>query len=177
MIKIATCDDGAEDLKRMSFLLCEYLESHKIAAEVQSFHHPDALLLECGKTHFDLYLLDIVMPMLTGIDVGRELRCRRDNAQIIYLTTSDEFAVDAFSLKAAHYLLKPYTKDQFFDALDRAFSVIETKKSKQLSVKTEGGNLKLLEIDDIFFVESRDHIQQTKYAVKQGAPLQEFWKN
>ena len=110
MFKIAICDDNPEELAKVSRLLHNYINSNAINAEISEFLHPDMLLLASCKAPFDLYFLDIVMPMLSGIDVGRELRQQQKTAQIIFLTTSDEFAVDAFALRATHYLLKPFSR-------------------------------------------------------------------
>ncbi len=76
MIHIAICDDAPQELKNISLRIKKYIASNDLDAEVEEFSHPDALLLASEKTPFDLYLLDIIMPMITGIDVGRELRNR-----------------------------------------------------------------------------------------------------
>ncbi len=165
-MKIAICDDRLEDLQKEAAMLEEYLTAREISAEVKCFSHPDALISESEKTKFDLYLLDVVMPMLTGIDVGRELRMRSDRAQIIYLTTSDEFAVEAFSIKAAHYLLKPCTGEQFADAMERALAAISSAKPKQLPVKTEDGDIRFVDLDSIQYIESRGHTQE--FHLKEG---------
>lgn len=54
-----------------------------------------------------MYLLDIVMPHLTGIETAKRIRARGETAEIMFLTTSREYALDAFSVKASDYLLKP----------------------------------------------------------------------
>lgn len=65
-----------------------------------------------------MLLLDICMPGLLGTDIAREVRQRKDKTEIVFLTGSDEFAVEAFTLKAAHYLVKPFSQDEFDEALE-----------------------------------------------------------
>ena len=138
MLLIAICDDAPEDLAKASLLVKEYASSHDIEAQVTEFLHPDALLGACEKASFDLFLLDIIMPMFTGIDVGRELR-RHGNSQIIYLTASDEFAVEAFAVQASNYLIKPIRAVDFNAAMDRALRQFKASEPKHFSVRSEGG--------------------------------------
>lgn len=159
MLRIAVCDDAAKELVEISRLAKEYLAAHEMEAQVVEFSHPDALLSACEKTSFDLFLLDVIMPMLSGIDVGRELRRRHNQAQIIYLTTSDEFAVEAFSVQASNYLIKPVEKGSFCAAMDRVFRQLKTSEARHFSVRSEGGSVCDLEIDEILYIESRDHQQ------------------
>ncbi|MEG1571893.1 MAG: LytTR family DNA-binding domain-containing protein [Clostridia bacterium] len=156
---IAICDDTPDELERISALTHEYLTAHSLIAEVATFLHPDLLLQASEKTPFDLYLLDVVMPMLSGIDVGRELREKHSNAQIIYLTTSSEFAVEAFGLRATHYLVKPFQAAQLDEALSRAMEKWKAAIPKELVLKTKGGELRAIDPDQIQYVESHNHDQ------------------
>ena len=58
--------------------------------------------------HPDIVLLDVCMPGILGTEVAQELRKFSSSTEIIFLTTSDEFAMDAFAVKATDYLLKPF---------------------------------------------------------------------
>lgn len=69
---------------------------------------------------YDIALLDICMPGILGTDVAQEVLAKAPDTNIIFLTTSDEYAVDAFALNATHYLLKPFTQEKFDAAMDRA---------------------------------------------------------
>lgn len=160
MLKIAICDDAKDDLDRAAAILRVYFKKQDIEAEICEFAHPDALLRESEKNNFDIYFLDVIMPMLTGIDVGKELRQRNIKAQIVFLTTSDEFAVEAFSVRAVHYLIKPYSESIFIEAVERALANIATDTPKQMSIKSESGRFVLIDINDIQYVESSNHTQK-----------------
>lgn len=160
MLKIAICDDMPEELIENAQYIHRYIKERDLEAEVSEFSHPDALLLAAEQTKFDLYLLDVVMPMVTGIGVGRELRGRHSSAQIVYITTSDEFAVEAFSVKAAHYLMKPFTASDFDEAIDRAIENMQRSAPKELSVRGEDKELRMLNVNDIEYIESSGHAQE-----------------
>ena len=56
---------------------------------------------------FHIILLDILMPLLNGMDTARELRQYDKTVKIIFLTSSPEFALESYDVKAYSYLLKP----------------------------------------------------------------------
>ena len=64
----------------------------------------------------DLVFLDIQMPGMTGFDVLQHLD---EIPQIIFSTAYDQYALKAFEVHAVDYLLKPYTKERFKDAIDQ----------------------------------------------------------
>ena len=69
--------------------------------------------------HADILFLDIYMGSLSGIDMLKRLPAKYHPRFLIFITTSREFAVEAFEMNASHYLLKPFTSDNVFNALDR----------------------------------------------------------
>lgn len=119
-MKIAICDDRSEQIEIINNAVNQYFRLlNDVAVEVETFDRAFDFLYAHEKNKFNIVLLDICMPGMLGTDVAREIRQRRDNTEIVFLTTSDEFAVDAFQVKAAHYLLKPFTQSDFDEALDR----------------------------------------------------------
>lgn len=75
----------------------------------------------------------------------RKFEKRADQTEIIFLTTSSEYAVDAFHLKAAHYLVKPFTQIQFEEAMDRAMEHF-SQEERAIAVKSEGGEMYSLKL-------------------------------
>lgn len=139
MLHIAICDDQPQELETVVAYTKEYLETNRIDAQLRQFTHPDALLTACETERFSLYLLDIVMPMVNGIEVGREIRRLDREAQIIYATSEPSFALDAYAANPVNYLLKPLNKKQFFDTLSLAISRLDLAAEATLTVKTNAG--------------------------------------
>lgn len=69
----------------------------------------------------DLVFLDIQMPKLTGFEMIELLEYR---PEIIFTTAYNQFAIKAFEQNAVDYLLKPFSKDRLFQAIDRAIEKI-----------------------------------------------------
>ncbi|NLE34618.1 MAG: response regulator [Bacteroidales bacterium] len=92
--------------------------------------HPDIEVVgECGdgfcgareikELHPDLIFLDIQMPKLTGFEL---LEVIDEKPEVIFTTAFDQYAIRAFELNAVDYLLKPFSKERFDDALEKALS-------------------------------------------------------
>lgn len=82
----------------------------------------------------DLVFLDIQMPKLTGFEM---LEVLDEKPEIIFTTAYDQYAIKAFELNAADYLLKPFSKGRLREAVNKIFE--KTEKGKRSAKK--GGEL------------------------------------
>lgn len=162
MINIVICDDDANELLHTKKLCQSYASNHK-EPELRIECYSSAVELHQriigGQCSNDVLLLDIYMPGMTGIELARCLREREDHCQIVFLTTSMAHAIEAFTLHAAHYLLKPYTKEQLEDALDKAIAFVEEGKKANILLKTANG-LHKVNIADVLYCETDKHNQK-----------------
>ena len=76
----------------------------------------------------DLVFLDIQMPKLNGFEM-LELVDENDRPEIIFTTAYNQYAIQAFELNAIDYLLKPFSKDRFKEAVDKAIKRIQAYKA------------------------------------------------
>ncbi len=160
MYKFALCDDIPQELQKLDTLLTTYKQIHtEREFTIHPFISMEALLMDIElNAEFDLLLLDIFLPKKSGIDAAKELRKNGYACPIIFLTTSKDFALEAFSVQAIQYLLKPVSQQDFFSALDYAFLYMNEKKLKYLNVKSDG-EIKRIAFRDILFVEARGNYQ------------------
>ncbi|QOX63020.1 response regulator transcription factor [Anoxybacterium hadale] len=156
MLNIAICDDIEAELRHITALTKEYLAYRHVDAEVCEFSHPDDLLTACEIQVFHIFLLDMVMPMVSGMELGRCIRRVSTEAQIIYITTEPGFALDAYAVNPLHYLLKPVDKDTFFTAMDLASEKVNFGDEITVTVKTRDG-LRTLSVNAIACCEYSRH--------------------
>ena len=105
------CDDEKSELERIQKIVSDYAEEHpELFLTIQCFSNPFDMLGEMDRSGApDIALLDICMPGVLGTEVAREIQSRSEDAtDIIFLTTSTEFAVEAFALHVNDYLTKPF---------------------------------------------------------------------
>ncbi|PQA56875.1 LytR/AlgR family response regulator transcription factor [Siphonobacter curvatus] len=74
----------------------------------------------------DLLFLDIEMPEMTGLELTRNLVGK--NLVIVFTTSKKEYALEAFELNIADYLLKPVTPARFIQAITKAKSIVDSKR-------------------------------------------------
>jgi DNA-binding LytR/AlgR family response regulator len=161
MLHIAICDDMPQELERAGSMLKKYACEHMhYEIKTDSFSTPLELLTHVSeKGGFDVLLLDIYMPGIIGTDAARELRAMGDNCQIIFLTTSRDHAVDAFSLNAAHYLVKPYSEKEFFAALDKVMDTLTKKDEVYITIKSTDG-ISRIDLNKLVYSETDNHVQK-----------------
>jgi DNA-binding LytR/AlgR family response regulator len=160
VLKIAVCDDEQTYLDKTRAMLEQYAAAHDMEITAEAFLSPSALLdsIEAGERH-DIYLLDIYMPGVSGMSVATELRSKGVRSPIIFLTSSTEHAVEAFGVDATHYLLKPYTQQNFFAAMDKAMQSISLHAEESIVLKI-GGEYQNVSVDHILYCESADNYQR-----------------
>jgi DNA-binding LytR/AlgR family response regulator len=109
-MKVAICDDDIKQLAVIKAAMENYeLEHNEYTYEIECFDNPLEFMQCSEKTGgYDILLLDICMPSILGTDIAKEIRRKKEKSEIVFLTTSQDFVVEAFALKAAHYLVKPF---------------------------------------------------------------------
>ena len=161
MISIAICDDESQQLERANSLLKQYASKHpQHEIKISSFSAPLELLSHVSENGgFDVLLLDVYMPGILGTDAARELRDLGDNCHIIFLTTSRDHAVDAFSVNAAHYLVKPYSENEFFSAVEKVIVNLTKKDEVYITVKSSEG-ISRVDLNKLVYSETENHFQK-----------------
>ena len=154
MLRFAVCDDEEKQLEQAASLLEVYFRSRPgLSGQVETFQSGRALLARAEEQGgFDLYVLDILMPELSGIETGRRLRALGDGGEIVYLTSSNDFAADSYDVRAFFYLLKPVEECKLFQVLDGAVDKLNRRRSSAIVVSTAEGSRRVL-LENIRYVE------------------------
>lgn len=161
MIKIAICDDEPKELERADSLIKKFAFEHpEHEIKINSFAAPLELLsFVSEKGGYDVLLLDVYMPGILGTAAAKELRDMGDSCQIIFLTSSRDHAIDAFSLNAAHYLLKPYSEKDFFSAIEKVMDKLTKKDEVYITVKSTDG-ISRVNLNKLVYSETDNHLQK-----------------
>lgn len=97
-----------------------YVKSIPYLNHMKSYTEPlEAVADLTTGDHIDLVLLDIHMPLITGLDVSRKIRSKVD--KLIFTTAYSQYGYDAFEVEADGYLLKPYTLSKFAATIAKVF--------------------------------------------------------
>lgn len=138
MIKIAICDDDALCLQNIKEAVSKWAFQYNIQATVKVFDNGDRLLEHCLQEHTDILLLDIMMPLLNGMDAAHEIRDYNQHVRIIFFTSSPEFAIDSYDVKASGYLLKPVSYKKLCAVLNDCVQSVKVKPDS-ITIRTVSG--------------------------------------
>jgi DNA-binding LytR/AlgR family response regulator len=156
MLEIAICDDEPSQLALIHSYTTQFVLEQSIQASIHQFLHPDDLLRSCEKQRYHLYILDIVMPMLNGVEVGRTIRQYDQFAVILYTTSEPTFALQSFSTNPINYLLKPIDRQQFQSTLSLSVAKLNLPEESICTVKTHEG-LQVIRFSEILYCEYSSH--------------------
>ena len=154
-MKIALCDDDEKELSGLKLLLEDYHKTCRQPLLYREYTSSVELASQAPKERFDIYLLDIMMPGMTGVELAREIRNFDKAAAILFLTTSPEFAVESYTVKAANYLMKPVQEETFFAAMDDLLHDKDEEQERYLVLKSKIGVHKV-RLSEIVFVEAQN---------------------
>jgi len=145
------------------------------------------------KNEVDLVFLDVEMPGMTGIELIRNLEKR---PIIILITSKTDYAVEAFELNVADYIIKPVTLSRFMVAVAKAKELFESKgqkielneKDKEYMFVRSNSVLTKIKINDITYIQalgdyvniyttdSRYTVHITLKAIEEKLPEEKFYR-
>lgn len=125
-MNIAILDDSKEDLRQVKSVISSYYESQNTSADIHLYSSAEAFFTKYIPGFYDLIIMDIYMGSMTGMDAARKLREARDTAALIFISSSDSFAVESYDVQASYYLLKPFDPEK----LCRILSTIQFRQSQ-----------------------------------------------
>lgn len=156
MIRICILDDERSSANELHSTLTEYLSTHKVSFEIDLYERGDDLLkaIFTGSEMYQIYFLDILMPGITGIQTAKEIRKLDKSAHIIFLTSSTEYAIEGYEVRAYDYLQKPLNSERLFQTLSELLGTVEKPSAKWLQLKS-GGVLKNIPYNNICYIEAQ----------------------
>lgn len=151
-VKIAVCDDLPDERQNVINCVKEYADEYGQKVSVDEYGSGEELLAS-GET-YQLVFLDIFMGEINGMETAKKLCFENPHVSVVFATTSKDFAIEAFDVKALHYFLKPVGKEKMFGILEEFFYRYDL--SRTVTVKT-GRTVKEIFLSDILYVEAVKH--------------------
>ena len=128
-LRIDIVDDLKLDRERLSHDLAAYFASRSdIALSLREFESAEAMLGSFKPGETDVAFLDIQMGGMTGIDLAKQLRTGDQRLLVIFLTTSAEYAWDAFPVHPFDYLMKPYEQERLNEVLGEVLRALSAEE-------------------------------------------------
>jgi two-component system, LytTR family, response regulator len=120
-LTILAVDDERTQLEDLARLL----RNSPVVREVECAYDGHDALVKASTQAYDAIFLDVRMPNLDGLELGRVLRRFASPPQLVFVSAYDNAAVDAFELHALDYLLKPVGRRRVEEAIERVAAAVE----------------------------------------------------
>jgi two-component system LytT family response regulator len=158
-----------DDEEPARLVLREYLADHRDIDIVADCANGFEAVKAISELHPDLVFLDIQMPKLNGFEV---LELVDQQPAVIFATAYNQYALKAFEVHAADYLLKPFSKERLMEALEHARGRLKHQKPipvraiasaagmtvsplERILIK-DGSKVHVLPVDRIDYIEAQD---------------------
>ena len=156
-MKSAVIDDSAEDRKLLAEKIQNFCLRESLIYEIRSFSSGNEFLL-ASRADWDIIFLDIFMNEIDGMTVARTLRGNNVSSLIVFTTSSRDYAIESYDVRAFHYLVKPIEQDKLDEVLRLSEKSIRSR-NHYIEVK-EGRIMSRILIRDIMYTDYYNHYIQ-----------------
>ncbi len=175
-----------DDEKLARELIKNFLENHESLEIIDECENGFEGLKSIAENNPDLIFLDIQMPKLNGFEM---LELIDQNLSIIFSTAYDQYALKAFEVNAVDYLLKPFSKERFNEAVEKVLKKLQSSELlspnpnklansfvseedivRRIVVKNNN-KIVVIPVDQIFYLEAQD--DYVKIVTGEGSSLKQ----
>jgi len=162
MYLIALCDDETAELVKTEKMLRGYEKKHSgLELVIEYFKNTEELLYMVSEENYtpDLIFMDIYINSVPlGIEAANKLRAMDYRGKLVFLTTSREYALEAFDVEASQYMVKPISENKLYSLMDRLLKEIEEERKKYILLRIEGRYARV-PVNDIVYCEAQGKTQ------------------
>ena len=153
--RIAIIEDDSMYREELRRFLHRFEQENGYSFRITEFEDGDAVV-EQYTADYDILLMDIELPLLSGMEAAEEIRRRDTDVVIIFITNSPNYAIQGYRVSALDYLVKPIPYSSFSDSMRRAMAQRDDSRDRYLVLNVRGGRQRI-RIRGIRYVEVRDH--------------------
>ena len=141
-MNIAICEDNATDRAIIRDILRGYMEQNGYTGEISEYESRESLLASFSLGLFDLVFIDIYMCGINGVETARQIREIDPACVLVFITSSNEHALEGFSVRASAYVLKPIRDKEMLTALRQCEEVF-IKNARYIEIRSDRMDIKL----------------------------------
>ncbi len=169
---IAIIEDSGQELSLLERYLQSYLSNRQVYRVIDTYTSGDAFLENWPSKSYDLIFLDILMDGISGIEVARKIRETDSECLLIFISSSKEYALQGFEVRAFDYLLKPLSEERFQRTMDLCHNEL-AKHIRYIEVK-ESRTLVKIPLGEIIYTDYYNHYIQIHTSTRLIRSYQQF---
>lgn len=153
MLQIGICDDETLLLDEIKKITEDCLQQQRTFSILSAYTDGKELLydIQDGR-HFDLLLLDIEMPGLSGMELAKQIHELLPDTLMLFVTAHYKYAVDAYELHIFRYIPKNQLRERLPHALRDAVSLLETQNTDSYVISRQN-HLERIPLKEILYIE------------------------
>ena len=155
MIKIGILDDDASFLRLITGYVETYPGWQGREPSVRAFGSAEHFWEAFEEEPFDLVILDVVMPDVSGVETARAIYERNSAIVLAFVSSSPDHALSGYGVDAVAYMLKPVDAESVHRLMDSALSRHNRRSGGQITLKTGRTSVKL-NLAEVIYLESDD---------------------
>ena len=171
-MNIAIIEDSGQELSLLERCLQSYLSSRQVYRVIDTYTSGEAFLENWPSKSYDLIFLDILMEGISGIEVARKIRETDSECLLIFISSSKEYALQGFGVRAFDYLLKPLSEERFQKTMDLCQNEL-AKHIRYIEVK-ESRTLVKIPLNEIIYTDYYNHYIQIHTCARLIRSYQQF---
>ncbi len=157
-LKIAIVDDLQADRNQLRESLHRCAKDLSLLLQTVEFESGELFLDALQTSCFDVVFLDIVMNGLDGMEVAAAIRQQNKDCLVVFVTTSKEYAVQSYRVRAFDYLVKPFGYQQLLEVLTLCDAALQ-KRCHYIEIKESRTWVKI-PLRDIIYADYSNHYIQ-----------------
>lgn len=173
-MRIAIVDDLAAERASLKDRLVRQLHRRNVQADILEYGSGEDFLAAARAQPFTAAFLDICMAGMTGMEAARQLRKTDTGCLLVFTTTSADYALEGFQVRALHYLVKPFTEEDI-DALMQELLARIPQPDRCMELKADGCGIRL-RYQDIVYAEHFAHVIYVHTAVQRTLTTRQPFK-
>ena len=164
MYRIALVDDEAACVEQLRQYIAQYGQEHGEQFEVFAFSDGSEIL-DRYEPRYDVILLDIELPKVSGMEAAEAIRSQDDNVVLMFITNMAQYAIRGYSVGALDFIMKPVSYYTFQMKFARVLERVVKRRNEDILL-TLPDRIQRVGVRDITYVEVQDHMLH--YHLRQG---------
>ena len=156
MYRIAIVEDEKEFQEQLQEYLKQYELENNVVFQIDVFDDGSDIL-EHYQNNYDMVLLDIEMPTISGMDAAERIRAMDEEVVLMFITNMAQYAIRGYSVGALDFVMKPITYYTFSLKMTRALKRVQKKIFPPVVLNLVDG-IKTLEVKQIYYVEVQNRM-------------------
>ena len=160
MLKIALCDDDSQFVSKITGLIQSLLQDSTESPVITTYINPAALTASISDgERYDIYILDVEMPDLNGMDVAKRIREFQPNAPLLFLSSHLSYATEGYKVQALRYVSKLDLDHALPEALEQTIATLEKTDTCSIMVQHYQNYTRILHKDILYVQKMQRSIQ------------------